>query len=361
MIAHKPKILVVEDESLIAKHIQLNLEQAGYEVVGIASSGPEALELSKKLRPDLVMMDIILKGKQDGIEAANEIKSRYGAAIIFLTSHADENTLERAKRVEPAGYILKPFDERELNAAVKMALYKQRQERLTLTKNWLSNSLCNLDEAVIAIDAHFHIIFANSSAETLLDLPPQDTKGKPLAQLLKAANQNEKDALEEYIRKMFLQESKTNEETPPVSIKIGEKNEPFYVFGSIINDSKGNILVAALVFYSKLKLQKQNISQPHKNRNSNISENNVILILSESGNIVSFNEAAGRVFGYQADEVLGKHFSILTPKSFQIGMRKDGSTFSMDMAVSRIRFGERSKFIGLMHDIHFDKETGPET
>jgi len=124
----KTKILVVEDEGIIAKDIGNRLEKMGYFVPAIAFSGEEAIKKTAEFQPDLVLMDIILKGEMDGIEAAGQIHTRFNIPVVFLTAHTEENILQRAKITEPFGYIVKPFEERELHTAIEMALYKYKME-----------------------------------------------------------------------------------------------------------------------------------------------------------------------------------------------------------------------------------------
>jgi len=127
-VSKKSRILVVEDEQIVGKDIQSRLEQVGYEVPEIASTSVEAIEIAGRIKPDLIIMDIVLKGSKDGISTAEEIKSLYDIPIIYLTAYEDEKTLEKAKVTEPFGYILKPFSERELHATIEMALYKHRMD-----------------------------------------------------------------------------------------------------------------------------------------------------------------------------------------------------------------------------------------
>lgn len=126
------KILVVEDEAIVAKNIEKKLITAGYQVAGIATSALEAIELAASLKPDLVLMDIKLKGKMDGIDAANAIRNSYRLPIIYLTSYADDETFQRAKLTEPFGYLIKPFELKELNRSVEMALYKNEMNNRLL-------------------------------------------------------------------------------------------------------------------------------------------------------------------------------------------------------------------------------------
>jgi len=123
------KILIVEDERIISEDIKKRLQKLGYSVPSIARTGEEAVQKTKVLRPDLVLMDIVLEGEMDGIEAAAHIKSLCEIPIVYLTAYADQKTLERAKITEPYGYIIKPFDDRDLHITIDIGLHKHRMER----------------------------------------------------------------------------------------------------------------------------------------------------------------------------------------------------------------------------------------
>jgi diguanylate cyclase (GGDEF)-like protein/PAS domain S-box-containing protein len=125
----KVRILVVEDERIVSMDIQRRLKGLGYDVVAAAVSGEEAIQKADTHHPDLVLMDIMLDGELDGIAAAEVIRGRLSIPVIYLTAYADTCTLQRAKVTEPFGYILKPFEERELHGHIEIALYKHRMER----------------------------------------------------------------------------------------------------------------------------------------------------------------------------------------------------------------------------------------
>ena len=126
-----PQILIVEDEAIVASDISNTLQVLGYAALAVASSGESAIELATAKRPDLVLMDIRLKGSIDGVRAAREISDRLGIPVVYLTAHADERTLRRAKATQPFGYVLKPFDERDLHVAIEIALDRsQKHETL---------------------------------------------------------------------------------------------------------------------------------------------------------------------------------------------------------------------------------------
>ncbi len=124
----KVNILVVEDESIVSKDIQQSLKKLGYNVVGAASTGEVAVQLAEEKQPDLILMDIMLKGAMSGIDAATEIKEKLNIPVIYLTAYADESTLSKAKITEPFGYILKPFKEIDLHTSIEMALFKHKKE-----------------------------------------------------------------------------------------------------------------------------------------------------------------------------------------------------------------------------------------
>lgn len=137
----KVSVLVVEDESIVSKDIQHSLKKLGYHVVGAAATGEKAIELAETEHPDIILMDIMLKGAMSGIEAASEIKKKLSIPVIFLTAYADESTLAKAKVTEPYGYVLKPFKEIDLHTTIEMAVYKHGKEREVVKERDLLYSL----------------------------------------------------------------------------------------------------------------------------------------------------------------------------------------------------------------------------
>ena len=159
-------IMLVEDELITAADIQEALEDLGYRVVAAVDSGEDAVEQAGRLAPDLILMDIRLKGELDGIDAAIEIRRRFGLPVVYLTAHADDGTLERAKTAEPLGYIVKPFDDQELRATIEMALERRRREAdaQSHTKE-LESTFTALAEGVIRTDRLGSVLLLNPAAE----------------------------------------------------------------------------------------------------------------------------------------------------------------------------------------------------
>jgi len=143
----KTNVLVVEDESIVAKDIQQSLIKLGYNVIGTASTGEKAYALAEEFMPDIILMDIMLKGSMNGIDTAAQIKEKLAIPVIFLTAYADEGTLSKAKVTEPYGYIIKPFKEIDLHTSIEMALYKHKKESEILKEREILYSIIENKES----------------------------------------------------------------------------------------------------------------------------------------------------------------------------------------------------------------------
>jgi len=161
-------IFIVEDERLVAEDIRVSLESNGYTVAGIAASRDQAIEAIRRTSPSLVLMDIVLKGPGDGVETARMVRTLFDIPVLYLTAHADQATLRRAKLSEPFGYVVKPFEEHELFSGIEMALYRyQVEKRLEENERWLATILGSISEGVIAADAVGTVKLVNRAAERI--------------------------------------------------------------------------------------------------------------------------------------------------------------------------------------------------
>ena len=180
------KILIVEDDLIVARDIQQQLLRIGHTVVGITALGEEAVQLAVATVPDLVLMDIRLDGEMDGIEAAQKIRDEARAPVVYLTAYADDQTLHRARLTEPFGYILKPFEDSQLRTAIEMALYKhQAEKKLRESERRYAVTLSSIGDAVIATDQHERITFVNAVAEQLTGFRQADALGLPLGNVFR--------------------------------------------------------------------------------------------------------------------------------------------------------------------------------
>jgi DNA-binding LytR/AlgR family response regulator len=165
----KTKIIVVEDEVIVAKDIQKTLIQLGFDVPAVASSAEMAFEKIDFHEPDLVFCDIKLKGNIDGIDIATRLREEYLIPVIFLTSYVDKDTLQRAKVTEPYGYIVKPFNQTDLETTVSMALYKFEQDlKVRESEKRFASVISNIDEAICIVNLENKITYLNPSAESIL-------------------------------------------------------------------------------------------------------------------------------------------------------------------------------------------------
>jgi two-component system, cell cycle sensor histidine kinase and response regulator CckA len=191
------RILVVEDERIVAKDLELRLQALGYAVVGSVATGLDAVRLTGELHPDLVLMDIRLQGEIDGIAAAGRIRKDHFIPVVYLTAHSDEETLKRAQVTEPHGYLLKPFQERELRTVIEMGLYKHRVERdLRASERRYATTLASIGDGVIATDRHATVTFLNPVAERLTGWPASDAVGAPLADVFRICNESTRATVE---------------------------------------------------------------------------------------------------------------------------------------------------------------------
>ncbi|MEO8661358.1 MAG: sigma 54-interacting transcriptional regulator [Bryobacteraceae bacterium] len=173
------RILIVEDERITAEHLHDVLVDFGYEVTGLASSGAEAIANAEKEHPDLALMDIRIKGELDGTETARILRERFDIPVVYLTAHADRETLGRAKEAGPLGYLVKPFQEAELQAGIEIALHKHRTDRQSRSRNeLLTSALESLGQGIIWVDRGGAVTLLNAAAEAWTGWSQQDAIGK---------------------------------------------------------------------------------------------------------------------------------------------------------------------------------------
>ncbi len=176
-----PRILVADDEAIIGKQLEKSLTAMGYEVVGIAVSGEDAVELAKDFTPDVILMDIAMPGKLDGILAAERIKTELHIPIIFLTAYAEEEVVQRAKHAEPSGYIVKPFQEDQVRAAIEVAIYKNEMEaKLRRSEEQYRRMVNTAQEGIYLVDAEVRIDFVNRQLGEMLGYTSEEMLGQYL-------------------------------------------------------------------------------------------------------------------------------------------------------------------------------------
>ncbi len=195
----RPSVLVVEDERIVAKDLQEELAAMGYDAYASVASADEAIAAASERCPDLVLMDIRITGRLDGIETAHLLRARFGVALVYLTAHADEATIERAKRTEPHGYLLKPVRTAALRSTIEMALHKHALERRQRANaRWFASALHAVQDAVIAVDAADRVLVINEAAAKRAGIAVEDALGRPVAEIApRVAPEHERVAIAE--------------------------------------------------------------------------------------------------------------------------------------------------------------------
>ncbi|MEO5932516.1 MAG: EAL domain-containing protein [Duganella sp.] len=182
----KAKILVVEDEAVVALDLKAQICDMGYDVCAIVDNGRDAIDCANAERPDLVLMDIVIKGSLDGIEAADQISRSLHIPVVFLTAYSDDATVERAAHAAPYGYLNKPFQSRELRAGIEVALYKAKlEQRLRDSEKWFASALRGVADAVLATDEAGIVHFINPVAEHLLGWSADEVIGRDVADVMR--------------------------------------------------------------------------------------------------------------------------------------------------------------------------------
>ncbi len=181
----KKRILVVEDEAIVARDLSKRLEGMGYQVVAMAGNSDSAIAEAEAQKPDLVLMDIVLKGQKDGIMTADMIKGSLGIPVIYLTAYADESTLERAKVTEPFGYIIKPFNDRDLNVTIQMALYRNQMEKKLIEREKRYRDLFeNTNDIIMILDENGFFKYVNQRWHAALGYSADEIKTLSLFDIL---------------------------------------------------------------------------------------------------------------------------------------------------------------------------------
>ena len=301
-------VLIVEDEQIVATELREILMGLGYRAVAAVSTGSEALTRTEETHPDLILMDIRIKGEMDGIETAGKITARWDIPIIYVTAHADQETLRRAKVTEPMGYVLKPFSERELQIAIEMAIYKHGMERkLKEERQRLSAMLDSIGDAVIATDANGLVTLFNQAASALTGLTEAEALGRDIATVLSMVDEGTRSRVGNRVTKIA--ESGSDMMTAHyASIIIARSGKVVPIDGttSHIVDENGARRGTIFAFRDVTAPSKQTETARITHFSINQAPDLVLQIASD-GLILEVNEAVCSMLGYARDEILNRH------------------------------------------------------
>ncbi len=354
---NKTSILIVEDEGIVAENLSDKLEQLGYDVAGIASKGEEAVDMALTLRPMLILMDIQLNGQKDGIWAAESIQRQYDVPVIYLTAHSDAATLARAKVTGPLGYVLKPFEMRDLATQIELALYRHQAERqLREQRELLRVTLTSIGDAVMATDAKGIITFMNPVAEKLTGWSLSLATGRPLAEVFHIVNEYSRMIVDDPVSKVLKTGLIVGLANHTILLQKDGGEVPIDDSGAPILDQNGNILGVVLVFRD-ISERRRAEAEREKMLMAIEQVGETIVITDPAGNIEYVNPAFERITGYSKAEVIGQNPRILksgkqdqkfysqmwgtiaggkTYNGHIVNRRKDGTLYTDDASISPV-------------------------
>jgi PAS domain S-box-containing protein len=370
-----PKLLIVEGDVTVAQELQKRLMDLGYDIAGIESTGDGALKKAIAVSPDLILIDVRLTGAMDGIETASILRFQHGMAIVYLSAFADNDTLNRATTSDPFGFILEPFEDRELHAAIEMALYRKELERkIKETLTWYGTILQNIEEAVISTDASGAVIFMNTAAERLTGWKMNDVLGKNVLNVFQSTEKSEYLHWMNPVDQILKNKISTVLKHQAILISRDRTEIPIDESVSPMKDELGNTVGVVIVCKDVSdRTQDQDTLKTSQEYAQSILESSLDMVVAVDleRHIVEFNRAAERTFGYEKEEVLGKHIDLLyahpdagtrvNRKVSELGRevteiwnkRKNGEVFPCLLSSSILQNsrGEKIGYMGMSRDI----------
>jgi two-component system cell cycle sensor histidine kinase/response regulator CckA len=358
------KILIVEDEVMLAKELARGLQKSGYEVVGRATTGQDAVRMAEETEPDLILMDIMLEGEMDGIRAAELMRSRLDTAIIYLTAHTATDVFERAKITEPYGYLTKPVSPQELGRTVEMALYKrQMDKKLKESEERLRSILDAWPEMVFLSNPKFKILWANKTA---MEMNP-DVLGQTCYEAYPGSNTPCSGCPIE--RSLQTRRPESNEIYQP-TIFGGSHWEDFSI---PLVDAEGTVVSVVTIarnITERWKAEQDLQASQDRYRTILKTAMDGFWLFDTEGRLLAVNDAYCEMTGYSRDKLIGMKISMLEAvetgegvaehirKIMQEGYdrfetlqrRKDGNLIDVEVSV-RFLQGEQGSFFAFVRDI----------
>lgn len=361
-----PRILIVEDETIVARDISQQLADLGYAPAGIISRGEDVIGAAEKLQPDLVLMDIHLAGEQDGIVTAHLVRDRLDLPVVFLTAFAETETLDRAKASDPFGYIIKPFEERELRTVIEIALYKHRSERQEKRSHALLNAILQTArDGFCQADLAGRVIDVNDAAERITGYTREELLGLHVYNIdtdMTAADWSARigrlvDAKSARSERRF-----TRKDGTIIDVELSAQFLP---------DEGGRMVC----FFRDITAEKIRTQELELKDAALTAAANAIIITDTAGQIQWANPAFSRLSGYALDEALGTNPRDLIKSDRQdrafyerlwatvlagniwhgelVNRRKNGELYREEMTITPVRnpAGEVAHFIAIKHDV----------
>mgnify|MGYP000296169358 CR=1 FL=1 len=368
------RVLLVEDERIIALDIKNSLERLGYEVPGIADDYESAVKLALDLMPDLVLMDIILNGDSDGIEAAREIKKRLGCPVIYLTANADQPTIERARETEPHGYLNKPINTRDLFTNIDSALYRHRVETLLRESEVNFRTLSESAPVAIMIYQCDRWVYANLAAEQISGYGREELLGMNFWNLV---HPEHRELVTERGKARQRGEEAPSEYRFQIQRKNGEMRWVDFKAVNVTYAKEPAVMIYGIDITGTMAAEEALRKSEEKYRSLVESAAESVAIFQD--NTIKFvNGALLKASGFSADDLLGKPFlEVIHPEDrqrvvdnhlrrlsgedipprydFRI-LDKKGNTLWVDMKISMVEWDGKPGVLAFLADVTRTKE-----
>ncbi|MFN8358292.1 MAG: PAS domain S-box protein [Candidatus Kapaibacterium sp.] len=367
-------VLIVEDERIVAKDIQTTLEKQGYRVAGIAPSGEKALELMAASLPDVVLMDIKLEGDLDGIDTADRIHALYDVPVVFLTAYSNRTIIERAKLSNQFGYVLKPFQEREIQIVIEMAVYKhQTEKKLRENKEFISAIVDSIGDGIVATNAMGEVTYMNVFAEQILGRGSRECIGKHYSDVFVLSSS---DLWTADIQMKFLRDS-IRSEFPAQVWLLDANNNKIPIEGSIkpmlgsIHANNGEVFAFRDITDRK-SVQESLIDSEMRFRLLAEHSHDLIALIRQDGSVTYASPSFEYVLGVvNSEDGSNNFFDIVTPDDIQVLReaveavaageelqtlellltKSDHSTITVEAKISQIIFHKQASILIVSRDI----------
>jgi PAS domain S-box-containing protein len=378
------RVLIVEDETMIAEEIRDRLQRVGCDIIAVTDTGAGAIEAAVTLDPGLILMDIRLKGSMDGIDAAEHITAIHHVPIVYLTAHSDRQTLERAKSNSAYGYVLKPFLMRNLVAAIQVALERfENERRLEDGRLTYATILASISDAVIATDVEGCVRFMNPVAERLTGWPTREALGEYAGTVLQLDEPAPRPRVQDLVAVVLESRASATFGRDAVVRSRGGVQVPVDGGITCIVDALGRLVGASLTMRDVTNDRRADVDlKAMSERLRAVVETavNGVLLLDVAGNIRMFNPACERLFGYKALELIGRPVDVLLPSPLATllpqttkdrdrerpplllsarpttATRRDGTSFPAEISVGEARLSGAPLFVCVIHDLTERKE-----
>ena len=307
-------ILIVEDEGIVARDLKYRLETIGYTVAGVASTGEEAVLKAWEIRPDLILMDIVLKGDLDGIETAQMVRERADIPVVYLTAYADEETIQRTEASGPFGYLVKPFEDREMEACIEVALFKFRSEReLRASEARFRSTVQMAPDAVLIADSERRIVMWNSGAERMFGYRAEEVVRSPLENLLA---ERERQAFMEILTRALPGGGQATQNRLVEHSALRKDRSEFPVeYSFACWDSEGKRFFGIIIRdISERKLAELALAESEKQYRTLVTSlQEGVGMTDTEDRLIYVNPTFCEMLGYSKSELIGRELSSLVP------------------------------------------------